>query len=42
MLGSARACVDKRIFQEPEATVEILVGHDKRDENSDDVSVEAA
>src|SRR6185312_8533276 len=40
--GRSRACVDKRFLQELEASVEILVGYDERDENSDDVAVEAA
>src|SRR6187551_2912601 len=41
-LGRSRARLDKRFLQELEASVEILVGYDERDENSDDVSVEAA
>src|SRR6185436_7035828 len=41
-LGRSRACVDERFLQEVEASAEILVGYDERDENPDDVPVEAA
>src|SRR6185295_15863559 len=41
-LAGSSACVDKRLFQQLEASVEILVGYDERYENSNDVSVQAA
>ena len=41
-LGRSRARLDKRFLQELEASVEILIEYDERDENSDDVAVEAA